>query len=115
MEAENRLVDAAELRRMHVEPVEVTVKDERLAAAVGLIGLKKRIQCQRVAVQPARDPQRFYAQRKACGDTGRRVAVAEGASPARPGEHVHPILVGSGAPRLQEGLERGLRFGLRSR
>jgi hypothetical protein len=46
----------------HIEPVKIAVEHQRLSAALGLVGRKERIQRERVAVQPARDPQRVHVE-----------------------------------------------------
>jgi len=64
-------VHVCELLRLDVEPVEVAVEDQRLAAALEVVGLEQGVERVAVAVQAARNPQGVDssagAARSACG------------------------------------------------
>src|SRR5258708_13391230 len=70
--------------RSEMEPVEIPIEDERLAAVLALIELDQAFKGERVAVKAARDPQRLdFKLRLSC--KGRRaIAIRDRAGPACP-------------------------------
>ena len=55
--------------------MEVAVEDERLGAALALVELEQLFEGERIAVEAARDPERFHVQGSGLGERRRPVPV----------------------------------------
>src|SRR6266705_1689226 len=78
------LVFNGDFHWVDIDPVKVAIEDERLAAALAVVSLEQGVEGERVAIQPARHPQRIDIQACLARESLRPVEIGARAASAGP-------------------------------